>query len=121
MVDLRDCDTKCPYCGHYLHCGQQLDMNGEIHNICYCSNDKCTETEHLLASESMWKHLDSVLYSRDIESHAHWAMHNTAASLTKQRDILEKALQWYANQPHNIIAKDALETVKRIRYDYKKM
>lgn len=36
MVDLRDCDTKCPYCGHYLHWGQQLDMNGEVHNICLC-------------------------------------------------------------------------------------
>ena len=121
MVDLRDCDTKCPYCGHYLHWGQSWDMNGEVHKICYCANPKCKETEHLLASESMWNRLDTVLYERDKESHSHWVMHNTAASLTKQRDILEKALQWYANQPHNIIAKDAIETVKRIRYDYKKM
>lgn len=54
MTDLRDCDTKCPFCGEYLHWGQSLDCNGTIVKMLYCTNPECEITENLLGSEDMW-------------------------------------------------------------------
>ena len=45
---------NCPYCGHRLHCGIEIDMNGQIVPLYWCNNWDCESSEDFVGSLEFW-------------------------------------------------------------------
>ena len=47
-------DMKCPYCDKPLHCGAQLNSDGNIIELYQCANPECESTEFLVGCKEFW-------------------------------------------------------------------
>lgn len=47
-------NMKCPYCDKPLHCGAQLNSDGNIIELYQCANPECESTEFLVGCKEFW-------------------------------------------------------------------
>lgn len=57
---------NCPYCGHRLHCGIEIDMNGQIVPLYWCNNWDCESSENLVGSLEFWDSFNKYKYFGEV-------------------------------------------------------
>lgn len=62
----------CPNCKKPLHCGAQLDSDGNIIELYQCANPECESTEFLVGCREFWDILVQYITTRKALDKAIW-------------------------------------------------